>query len=257
MYPATAFKYLERALQEGLGRRAFGSEDKRRVKEFFRDSCAYCDSDDGDGWDHLVPAISGGEWVLGNVVTACKPCNNSKGSRPFDTWMAARAIAKPDASWAAGTPARIERLREYQRQFGYVPTKAQSRLSPERLAQFEELVRRANELQRDIEAFLRPPKGEARAAEPTTEDGDGQGGESPRGIEKRVLEIAADHLEKDGYVVYDDFIALKPVDQIGSMSLFPIKLCLQKRGYGVHEGRYQAQWNGCGYPGRKTHFHSN
>lgn len=255
MYPATAFKYLERALQEGLGRREFGSADMRQVKEFFGApiSCVYCGSDDWDRWDHLVPAISGGESVLGNMVTACQPCDDSKGSRPFDSWMAARAIARPDASWAADTPARIVRLREYQRQFGYVATKAESRLSPERLVQFKDLIRRAKELQRDIEAFIRPPKDGAKAREAAREDGVGQKGESLN--EQDILEVAADHLEKDGYVVYDDFSVLKPVNQTGNRYLFRVKQCLLEHGYRVHERRHRAEWANCGYPGESTHFH--
>lgn len=77
----------------------------------------------------------------------------------------------------------------------------------------------------------------------------------PSMSEQRILDIAADHVEKDGYVAYKDFIELRPVDQIGSMYLFPIKGCLTKRGYSAHEARYRAQWSGCGYPGHKTHFH--
>jgi len=153
------------------------------------------------------------------------------------------------------TPVRIERLREYQRQFGYVATKAESRLSPERLAQFDALIRRAKELQRDIEAFIRPPKDEGRAGEATGEDRDVEGGKSMN--EERILEIAADHVEKDGYVVYDDFSELKPVNQTGNQYLFGIKLWLRAHGYRLHERRSRADWNNCGYPGDSTHFHRN
>lgn len=73
--------------------------------------------------------------------------------------------------------------------------------------------------------------------------------------QRRILEIAADHVEKDGYVAYADFIELKPVDQIGSTYLFPVKACLKKHGHICHEAQHRAQWIGCGYPGRKTHFH--
>jgi hypothetical protein len=255
MYPATAFKNLERALQEGLGRREFGSTDMRQVKEFFGNSCAYCGSSEWDRWDHLVPAIRGGESVLGNMVTACQPCDHSKGSRAFDLWMAARAIAKPEASWAIETPARVERLREYQRQFGYVATKAESRLSPEQLAQFEALIQRAKELQRDVEAFIRPLKDEGIGGEATREDRDG-----PRSVslsEDTILEIAADHVEKDGYVVYDDFSELKPVTQTGNRYLFGVKNTLLVHGYRLHERRHRAEWDNCGYPGDNTHFHGN
>jgi hypothetical protein len=254
MYPATAFKYLERALQEGLGRREFGSADMRQVKEFFGDSCVYCGSADWDRWDHLVPAISGGESVLGNMVTACQPCDDSKGSRPFDIWMAARAIARPELS-AMDSPARIERLREYQRQFGYVATKAESRLPPERLAKFEDLIRRAKELQRDVEAFIRSPKDDGRAGGATREDRDGQRGKSL--TDESILEIAADHVEKDGYVVYDDFSELKPVTQSGNQYLFRVKNWLLAHGYRLHERRHRADWSNCRYAGDNTHFHAN
>jgi hypothetical protein len=253
MYPATAFKYLERALQEGLGRRDFDAADERKVVEYFRDSCVFC-GDDWERWDHLVPAISGGESVLGNMVTTCQPCNFSKGSRPFDSSMAARAIAKPDASWALDTPTRIDRLREYQKQFAYVATKAETRLTPERLAQFEDLTRRAKELQRDVEAFIRPPKDQVRAAETTRESRDGGEGES---VTQSIHEIAADHVERDGYVVYDDFSELKPVNLAGNRYLFRIKNWLLEHGYRVHERRNRGEWSNCGYPGDNTHFHRN
>lgn len=149
MSPATVFKYLERALQEGLGRREFGPADMKQVDEFFGEplSCVYCGSSEWALWDHLVPAIAGGETVLGNLVPACQPCNDSKGSRAFDTWLATRPVSDREV--------RVELLREYQRQFGYIAGRAESRLSPGRLAEFEDLVRRAKALQSDIEKFLR------------------------------------------------------------------------------------------------------
>ena len=100
-----------------------------------------------------------------------------------------------------------------------------------------------------------PVKSEERTGNEIAGPLDKRSATFPSKNEQRILEIAADHVEKDGYVAYDDFIELKPVDQIGSMHLFPVKLCLIKRGYSVHEARNRAEWSGCGYPGRKTHFH--
>jgi ribosomal protein L24E len=53
-------------------------EDKRRVWDFFRGSCAYCGKQltDGEGdTDHLVSASLGGANALANRVLSCKPCN--------------------------------------------------------------------------------------------------------------------------------------------------------------------------------------
>lgn len=254
MYPATAFKYLERALQEGLGRRKFGSAEMTLVIEFFGDECVFCGSEAWNRWDHLVSAIAGGESVLGNMVPACQSCDDSKGSRAFDSWMMARASAKPDALWAADTAARIDRLRAYQRQFKYEATKAESRLSPERRAQFDELVRRTKELQREIEAFLRTPRDGGRVRDVTNEGAVARGG--PSLSEAAILEIAAVRLERDGYLDYADFEELRPVGQTGNRYLFAVKLCLLDNGYRVHERRHRAEWGNCGYPGDNTHFHA-
>lgn len=53
-------------------------KDKKRVRDFFDDSCAYCGKNlkDGDGdIDHLVSAALGGANTLANRVLSCKPCN--------------------------------------------------------------------------------------------------------------------------------------------------------------------------------------
>lgn len=75
--------------------------------------------------------------------------------------------------------------------------------------------------------------------------------------EQSILKIAANHIEKGGYVVYYDFSELKPANQSGRWYWFPIKDCLLEHGYSVHESRHRADWNNCGYSGDKTHFHKN
>jgi ribosomal protein L24E len=53
-------------------------EDKKRVRNFFKDSCAYCGRhlEDGDGdIDHLISAALGGANALANRVLSCKACN--------------------------------------------------------------------------------------------------------------------------------------------------------------------------------------
>lgn len=156
MTPSFAFGYLERAIQEGLGRRAFRMSAVERAVEFFGEplTCAFCGGENVTLWEHLVPVARGGETVLGNMVPACQPCNDSKHSRPFDEWLTARAQKNPDAPGAHDIAARIARLRAYAQQFGYVVTTPESRLDAERLLEVGELRRRAKELRADLEAFL-------------------------------------------------------------------------------------------------------
>jgi HNH endonuclease/Protein of unknown function (DUF1376) len=38
--------------------------------------------------DHVLPVAKGGKTEMSNLVTACFPCNRSKGARPLTAWMA-------------------------------------------------------------------------------------------------------------------------------------------------------------------------
>jgi 5-methylcytosine-specific restriction endonuclease McrA len=52
-----------------------------RFNVFLRDKfmCQYCGSDDDLTFDHVVPRSKGGQTTWENVVTACSPCNLTKG----------------------------------------------------------------------------------------------------------------------------------------------------------------------------------
>ena len=52
--------------------------------------CAYCGGTDELSLDHLIPRLRGGEDAADNLVTACRPCNSSKGARDVLEWTAAR-----------------------------------------------------------------------------------------------------------------------------------------------------------------------
>lgn len=73
--------------------------------------------------------------------------------------------------------------------------------------------------------------------------------------QQKVLQIAAMRLRTDGYLVYNNFLEFRPLDEAGSQWLRPIKKVLLESGYRVHEARYRADWGRCGYPGGRTHFH--
>ncbi len=154
--PSFAFGYLERAIQEGLGRRTFRLPEVEQALAFFGEplTCVFCGGENVTLWEHLVPVARGGETVLGNMVPACQPCNDSKHSKPYDKWLLERAKKNPDAAGAQDVIARIARLREYAEKFKYVVTTPESRLDAQRLLQVEELRSRAKQLRVDVEAFL-------------------------------------------------------------------------------------------------------
>jgi 5-methylcytosine-specific restriction endonuclease McrA len=60
-----------------------------RVNVYTRDGfkCQYCGERFEQrylSYDHVIPRASGGRTDWTNIVTACKPCNNRKGSRTCD-----------------------------------------------------------------------------------------------------------------------------------------------------------------------------
>ena len=68
-------------------------ESGRREKIFKRDSftCAYCSEvfDEQDrSLDHVEPRVKGGDHSDGNLVTACKACNELKAGRAAWSFLA-------------------------------------------------------------------------------------------------------------------------------------------------------------------------
>jgi len=76
-----------------------------RFNVFLRDafSCQYC----GDAFasenltfDHVIPKARGGTTLWGNVVTACAPCNLSKGHRlPKESGMYPLSAPRQPSAW--------------------------------------------------------------------------------------------------------------------------------------------------------------
>lgn len=52
--------------------------------------CVYCGAVDRLSLDHLIPRLQGGEDAADNLVTACRTCNSSKGSRDVLEWFASQ-----------------------------------------------------------------------------------------------------------------------------------------------------------------------
>jgi 5-methylcytosine-specific restriction endonuclease McrA len=51
--------------------------------------CAYCGSERGLSWEHIIPLSLGGPDDIDNLVLACRGCNSSKGDRDPYAWYLA------------------------------------------------------------------------------------------------------------------------------------------------------------------------
>mgnify|MGYP003312927381 FL=1 len=71
---------------------AFRSSDAKRIwrkgiklRDGFK--CVYCGSSEELTIDHVRPQCKGGETNSQNCVTACKSCNQAKGSLPVEQFL--------------------------------------------------------------------------------------------------------------------------------------------------------------------------
>jgi hypothetical protein len=80
--------------------------------------CAYC-GDPASEWDHLRPLVIGKQPTgyiseIHNLVPACGKCNQSKGNKPWRTWMFSSARLSPETRGIAGLEQRANRLAAYE-----------------------------------------------------------------------------------------------------------------------------------------------
>lgn len=61
-----------------------------REKIFSAGYCVYCGTDDFLSLDHLIPRLQNGPDAADNLVTACRSCNSSKGSKDLLEWASCR-----------------------------------------------------------------------------------------------------------------------------------------------------------------------
>jgi len=67
------------------------SDAKRMFREGIKardgHKCVYCGSSENLTVDHVRPKSKGGTDTADNLVTACRPCNQAKGSMHVDVFM--------------------------------------------------------------------------------------------------------------------------------------------------------------------------
>ena len=158
--PAFGFSYIaQRALREGLGRRAFARDEMEQVVKWFsqherQPACAFCGDSAVQRWDHLIPIREDGETVLGNMVLACQQCDDSKGRASFKEWMRGPSAKSPQSLRVHDVEGRIRRLEEYMQTFGYVPTPLEKRLNADELARLREMRLDLTRLRADVDNLI-------------------------------------------------------------------------------------------------------
>lgn len=58
---------------------------KREIQRLYNAKCFYCERK-ADTLDHVIPLSRGGDHGIGNLVSACGPCNFSKAGRTVMEW---------------------------------------------------------------------------------------------------------------------------------------------------------------------------
>jgi hypothetical protein len=142
MTAARGLYMLQRAMKEHILNREFRTDHLRQAAEYFERvgirGCIYCGEEQVERWDHLIPVTSGGATVLGNMVPACQPCDDSKGGRVYTDWLRGRARRNPARDNPNIFEGVVQRVQAYQQHFSYTPpADFLAALSPEQAATFQ------------------------------------------------------------------------------------------------------------------------
>ena len=157
--PSYGFSYVERSLKDCLRQRRFGAEEMQKVVRFFEQwepqpACAYCGSADVGRWDHVVPVMSGGATVLGNMVLACSPCDDSRARSPFDEWMLGGAPKSPSSRGISNIPDRLVRIRAYAEQHGYESVQVEEGLNRAELKRLRSVREKLASVRQEVESLI-------------------------------------------------------------------------------------------------------
>ena len=80
--------------EEGTKRPAIPAALRSAVLQRDQFTCCYCGDTNGPfHCDHIVAVARGGATSIENLITACGPCNLSKGEKSIEEWIRARTLA--------------------------------------------------------------------------------------------------------------------------------------------------------------------
>jgi HNH endonuclease len=167
--PRIGASIFERGFRERLGRRHFGKAERQEASRFFGGPplrCAYCGIAEAKRWDHLVPVRAGGETVLGNMVPACGPCDDSKAHRNFETWLRERNMDQN----AIDVEEQLAKLHQYMQAYRYVPTLLEDRLTKTELLRFGEVIKKLAALRMEADILITEYKSRASSRECGAQD---------------------------------------------------------------------------------------
>jgi hypothetical protein len=82
-------------------------------------TCAFC-GDTATEWDHLRPLVIGRKPTgfiteIANLVPACGKCNQSKGNKPWRSWINSNARLSPKSRGIPDLGAKIEHLEDFEK----------------------------------------------------------------------------------------------------------------------------------------------
>ena len=157
-----AFSILDRALRDSLADRKFALTERYRALAFFADSdaegprCAYCGSAEVTRWDHLLAIHKHGDTVFGNMVPACRTCDDSKGHLDFAEWMRSARKGSPTKRGvsSAEIERRIQRLSEYVKSSAYSARTFEERLAPDELSRLRRIEKTLAEVRKEFDALV-------------------------------------------------------------------------------------------------------
>jgi hypothetical protein len=155
--PGFAFSMVDRALSECLGRRDFRIPGiEKTLKSFSQENpeCVFCGSQEVKRWDHLVPIKSWGETVIGNMVSACAQCDDSKRDVPFDQWMVSNNQYSLKMRGVPDVDVRRSRIQGYIDTYNYRPRDFKERLTPEELVRLEAIQTSLINLRSQIDQLI-------------------------------------------------------------------------------------------------------
>ena len=148
---------LDRSLKEEICDRSFSKKDISDVLNYFSNKgingCVYCGSSDLKRWDHLIPASEGGDTVKGNLVPSCSSCDDSKQNKEFKTWMNSDSDKSPKSKGVDDIKQRITIIEKYVKQYKYKAIPVKERLSPETLAEYQEILQEVQLLKIKLDTF--------------------------------------------------------------------------------------------------------
>ena len=98
-------------------------------------TCAFC-GDTSTEWDHLRPLVIGQKPTgfiteIANLVPACGKCNQSKGNKPWRSWINSNARLSPKSRGIPDLGIKIEHLEEFEKWRKVEPINFEEIVGPE------------------------------------------------------------------------------------------------------------------------------